>query len=401
MTIRLTSQPAGTTGPGVIPIPYPAAAGTTVSGSPFDISAVWTGVGSEDRYATEGPAAWLFMRNDSDSLLLLLWPSSSEPCFLHPGEVMTEPVPRNEDHLLISVVAQNPYQVHPLEVLTVLGYNRRDLVNGHLLVQSATVNPSVPAAGVGPGPLPVGVIAQVLGAGSNPIFTARETGGPTHFLDTLVTENHGGTTGTALNGQVVASGVSSAFRLMNEDGTLPTTQLASAALPVGVTIGGAQVQGDIAANQVGPGALDSDVTIAGSQITGPGPSIAKATDLSVTGTAATVVCSGTTPNDGLNHIVRFWCGGLVGAGNTNNGVVSLTLTHTDPQAGAITTSFAYLSSSGVVLALNIAAVKGAGQINAIVLEAECSPNTTVSVSYQNTATGTISDRASGVIELMS
>lgn len=209
MAVRLTvlgpGGGSGITASGVIAIPYPAAVGTRVSGSPFDVSAIWAGVGNEDRYVSEGPVAWVLLRNDSDSLLLLLWPSSNEPCFLHPGEVLTEPVPRDDTSFTLSVVAQNPYQVHPLQVLTVLGYNRRDIANGHLLVQSATINPSVPAAALGPGALPEGV---TIGA------------------DDVTAETFG----------------------------------------AGVLLPGAQVTGDIAANQVGPGTLDGDVTIAASQV---------------------------------------------------------------------------------------------------------------------------------------
>lgn len=129
--------------------------------------------------------------------------------------------------------------------------------------------------------------------------------------------------------------------------------------------------------------------------------VAAAQDASVTVNTFVTVCSATTPNDGKNHVVRFWMGALVGAGNTNNGNVSLCVNYTDPQAGAITNgALPYINGTAVGSASFVGVLKGSTQLTSMSWTVLCAPNTSVAARYENTAAGTISDRVSATIELL-
>lgn len=111
----------------------------------------------------------------------------------------------------------------------------------------------------------------------------------------------------------------------------------------------------------------------------------------------TNVVTFTTPNDGQNHIVRAAGGLLVGAGNTNNGIVTFSLNYTDAYDGAVNLAFNVYSQTNLISAL--AQAKGAS-IRVDERVSLVSPNTTVTIQYKNTAAGTISDSVWGIIELL-
>jgi hypothetical protein len=139
----------------------------------------------------------------------------------------------------------------------------------------------------------------------------------------------------------------------------------------------------------------NNLTTAGSY--GVPPIMASANNTSIVNTTDTVIATFTTPNDGVNHLIRCSAYAGVGAGNTNNATLTLRATFTGPKNGSSTLYF--LQEPGVTQYNAASVAKGADAV-ALPLVFAAQPNTAVNIRYINAAAGTISDIVSGVIEML-
>lgn len=120
-------------------------------------------------------------------------------------------------------------------------------------------------------------------------------------------------------------------------------------------------------------------------------------DLNVVNSTGVTVLTVTMPNDGTNHMVRVYGDFYVGSGNTNAGTCTINVTYTDPHAGVTTNNF---FTMGTTTALNASSVAKGTVIHPYARMFTASPNTSVTIAYQNSAAGTISDFVSAAIELL-
>lgn len=118
---------------------------------------------------------------------------------------------------------------------------------------------------------------------------------------------------------------------------------------------------------------------------------------SVVNNSATVICSVTAPA-GATHWCRASLEFIVGAGNTNNGAVTVLLSYSDPVSGAITPN---LNNYNGATAINATAVTKGTRVFTIPLTFEVSAGSNITLQYQNNVAGTISDRVNGSIEVLS
>ena len=95
-------------------------------------------------------------------------------------------------------------------------------------------------------------------------------------------------------------------------------------------------------------------------------------------------------------LVRVWLQAWIGAANTNNGILTCTYTYTDPDAGVTTGTF--LTPAGVSLS---AATQTKGTLTrTAVADVLLGTGPTLTIFYQNTAAGTISDFVTASIEVL-
>lgn len=185
--------------PYLFTVPFPAAAGTAGPSIPVG---TFLSAGSQVR---QGPAigdysdAWIELINYSDSMLSMKWDQGPMEPFIPPGHIWSARIPVSATTLYTTIAMQTPTQFFSNEVLAVTFYTDHDIRSGYR-PRIGPLVPSVPAAAIGPGPLPEGV---TIGA------------------DDVTAETFG----------------------------------------AGVLLPGSQVTGDVAATQIGPGPLDTDVTM--------------------------------------------------------------------------------------------------------------------------------------------
>jgi len=127
---------------------------------------------------------------------------------------------------------------------------------------------------------------------------------------------------------------------------------------------------------------------------------ARGSDVHVTSTTLTTICSFTVPNESPNPMVCCTCIFLVPTSNTNNGTILIQVAYTDPFDSTAHIQVFNLNGTAVTLLSPATIFKSANQYTTIALPVECKPNTLVSIQYQNTATGTIGDFVTGIIQLL-
>lgn len=139
-------------------IPYSKAVNTTVT---FDFSDAMKLTGflptpglMDARHFTGG---YLYWKNDTDFTLYGTYNVSGHQCYLLPGEGHFCPLNADDTNITWILQAKNPYQVHPQALLHCQYLDRGDIASGHQVMAAVGLNPSTPAAAVGPGALPVGV----------------------------------------------------------------------------------------------------------------------------------------------------------------------------------------------------------------------------------------------------
>lgn len=108
----------------------------------------------DPRHFTGG---YLYWKNDSDWTLYGTYDVSGHQCYLLPGEGHFCPVNSDDSQITWQLIAVNPYKVHPQALLHCQYLDRGDIQSGHQVAAATLVNPSTPAAGIGPGALPEGV----------------------------------------------------------------------------------------------------------------------------------------------------------------------------------------------------------------------------------------------------
>ncbi len=126
-------------------------------------------------------------------------------------------------------------------------------------------------------------------------------------------------------------------------------------------------------------------------------------DVSITNTTETAIASFTVPATyGAYANVPVRCSVVfnIGAGNTNNGIITIKAYYTDPFTNSALAIPLAIYESPVQALNGITLTKGGGQYNTVPLVPETKPSTGVIVKYQNTATGTIGDTVSVIIELL-
>lgn len=123
-------------------------------------------------------------------------------------------------------------------------------------------------------------------------------------------------------------------------------------------------------------------------------------DVHVTVNTLTTIATATTPNDGINHILRVAMHADIGAGNTNNGSCTMDLQYTDARSGFSNITLASIQGGVCVTISALAESKGNTLYGASSGLLSASPNTTVTLAYQNAAAGTISDYVNAIIELL-
>lgn len=145
------------TNPQVFPVPYPASLGATIA--VISVSN-FMAVGSQ---SNQGPApgqhsdAYIEILNCSDVALVPLWDSTGAADPPIPiGWAWSVPIPRSATELTLTALIQNPNAYFPVESLICTLYQASDIRAGHI-PRTGALPPSVPAASIGPGPLPVGV----------------------------------------------------------------------------------------------------------------------------------------------------------------------------------------------------------------------------------------------------
>lgn len=125
--------------------------------------------------------------------------------------------------------------------------------------------------------------------------------------------------------------------------------------------------------------------------------VAETKEQNVVNTTKTTIATWTAPSSGSDSLVRVWMRCYVGSGNTNNGTISLTFTASDPQLGSGPGTFI---QTGTTTAISgISGTKGT-PTNAYATQFPISSGGSVTLSYQNTAAGTISDLVWATIELL-
>lgn len=137
-------------------IPWPGGVGTTGT---IDLHNLMSGIaGAQANRSPSGySGAYLALKNDTDSTLLMTWDVSKTSFHLIAGEPMTIPIRQQDTKLNWVVTQQNVAQAHTSEILYSTFIDPADVAAGYPITGGSIVNPSTPAAAIGPGPLPVGV----------------------------------------------------------------------------------------------------------------------------------------------------------------------------------------------------------------------------------------------------
>lgn len=165
-------MPTSPSGPGnppatpyLFPVPYPAAAGT--AGPSVNVG-TFLSAGSQVR---QGPEigdysdAWIELINFSDSMLALQWDSGPTEPFVPPGHIWSARIPVSATQLNTTIALQTASKFFANEVLTVTFYTDHDIRSGYRPRLGPLV-PNIPAAAIGPGTLPPGVILPAGQVGS-------------------------------------------------------------------------------------------------------------------------------------------------------------------------------------------------------------------------------------------
>lgn len=160
-------------------IPWPGGTGTTGS---IDLHNYMSGIAGQqaNRTPTGYSGAYLALKNDSDSTLLMTWDVSKTSFHLIAGEPITIPIRQQDTKLNWTVVGQNTAQAHTAEMLYSTFIDPTDVAAGYPITGGSIVNPSTPAASIGPGPLPEGVTIEADDIGVGP---TNETFGVFAFLN--------------------------------------------------------------------------------------------------------------------------------------------------------------------------------------------------------------------------
>lgn len=272
-------------------VPYPAAAGAlgpTIKIEDF-MRAGSQSFGGPSPSPYSG--AWVEINNDSDSALTVAFDNQLFPLNITPGQPRAMPIPRNVTLITTTIIYQNPYQVHPAQALIVNFFTPADIEAGHAPLQGGIINPSTPAAGIGPGPLPVGVS---IGAGPEST-SATFIGLQPTVTESGVFDATAGHTGIIKAFANIFFGVNNYFDGISDRyiSSNPAYQLNFSrangwrfrfSIDIVPTAGnvitwsafellvdtsgnryadGPVINGDLAANQVGPGNLDTDVNLSG------------------------------------------------------------------------------------------------------------------------------------------
>lgn len=153
----------------VFSIPYPAAAGTAGPTVNFS-NKMAVGQQGVQAVGKRVSGAWLELTNNSDSVLRVQFDTSSLSVPIQPGTWWSGPIPLTSTNLLTTIIQQNAVQFYPLETLFVTFYAPEDLEVGYR-PRAGPFFPNLPAAAIGPGTLPAGVLVpfgQVTPGGTPP-----------------------------------------------------------------------------------------------------------------------------------------------------------------------------------------------------------------------------------------
>lgn len=142
--------------PGSGNIPYTNSAGAHGTIKFGNAITAWSTPASGAPPAMTGGIAELI--NDSDSCLQTSWGDGTDPVIVEPGGRPFLPIPYGTTQLNWVVVYQNPFQTHPAQTLSLNLFSPSDLANGYPGFRNGAINPSTPAAAIGPGALPAGVL---------------------------------------------------------------------------------------------------------------------------------------------------------------------------------------------------------------------------------------------------
>lgn len=366
----LNNPPGGPAQSPIFAVPYPAAVGTA---GPSILLSTYSSIGishtitEQMQQYTED---WLEILNFSDSVLQPMWDVGPQLPPIPQGYAWAAPIPNSATKLATTILSQTSAQAFPQEMFIATYYTRQEIAQG-FRPRIGPLVPSVPAASIGPGPLPEGVTigaddvtaetfkpgviipaAQVGVAApdamslndviiatlvnfavgllviepnnaltSDIVVVAGRISGDTHNRTTLYLDHTTGYGGVA-SGPGGATSVTGHMRATASGWEMLESLLVDGNLTVvgtGGAIPGATITGDIAANQVGPGALDTDVTMSANQLTA-GTLIAGVVvpGANVSGAVATAKQTDST-NAGSATVPQIIASGVTGLGTKDDG----------------------------------------------------------------------------------
>jgi len=112
------------------PIAYPSANGTNGT---VDFANSMNGISGAFRNRTKlgQTGAILFLKNDTDSCLIIEMQPSTDQVVLAPGDAEPMPIRSGDVSLKWTILYQNSFQTHPSEQLIVMFYDPADIASGH------------------------------------------------------------------------------------------------------------------------------------------------------------------------------------------------------------------------------------------------------------------------------